>query len=338
MNKRIFSSIKWPGIVVWGGMPTSDTICLCRRCKADVHDLSSMTDEQIAEAVEKNLLRRQIRLRRTSNIFAQMLGWLDFDVPNAEKISQANRVLGIYLGLMFLVYCATFLSACPKPDLACAICAEVLVFATSIMFLLTKGFKIPAKIQLPKWASGFMAGWKKSVAVLESLKLAALLTLAAVVTIDFSAFATAAFGNTPWTAALYSIPGSQLLGLHPAATLEVLAGAYVEHKEFARAEKLYMDILEVRTRVYGLNSGPVSALYTDLADLNVRQGKFDKAEFWYRMSIALSEAPGGPASRGRALTGLATVLRQTGRYNESEECYLKALSVRARLYGVDSSL
>ncbi|PWT95537.1 MAG: hypothetical protein C5B53_11275 [Candidatus Melainabacteria bacterium] len=336
MSKRFFSTIKWPGML-WGGVPKNETVCLCRHCKVTVHDLSNMTDEQIAQAVENNLLRRQIKQRRTGNLFAEIIGSLDLDVPSTETISRANRVLSAYLGVMFLIYCATFLWACPKPDLACAVCAELIVFTISIFLILASAFRFRSKLpRSPRWASGCLSGLKRSVAIFENIKLAVLAILVILVTVDFSAFATAAFGNTPLTVALYCIPGSQLVGFHPAATLEVLAGAYVEHKEFARAEKLYMDILNVRIRVFGAVSGPVGALYSDLADLNVRQNKFDKAEYWYRKSIALSQAPGGPAPTGRALTGLATVLRQSGRLEESEQYYLKALSVRAQLYGTNS--
>ena len=296
-----------------------------------------MTDEEIAQAVENNLLRRQIRQRRTANLLAELMGRLDLDIPSAETIARANRVLSVYLGVVFLVYCATFLWACPKADLACAVCAELIVFAISIFFLWANAFRFRTKLpKLPQWASGSVAGMKRSSAILENIKLPVLVISATLVTIDFSAFATAAFGNTPLTVALYCIPGSQLVGFHPAATLEILAGAYVEHKEFARAEKLYRDILNVRIRVFGAVSGPVGALYSDLADLNVRQNKMEKAEYWYRRSIAVSEAPGGPPPTGRALTGLATVLRQRRHFQESEQCYLKALSVRALLYGTDS--
>jgi hypothetical protein len=294
-----------------------------------------MTEEQIAQAVEKNLLCRQIKQLRSDDPLAGFLACLGIGFyPSTEMISRAGRVLGIYLGVMFLVYCVTFLWACPKPDLAGAVGAEVFLFAVSIMLIRANAFSFNFKLpKLPAWMDGFVAGWKKSLVALQGIKLLVLVALSILVTIDFTGFASAAFCDTPWTVTLYCVPGSQLIGLHPAATLEVLAGAYVEHKEFHRAEKLYMDILAVRSRVFGATSGPVGALYADLGDLSVRESNFKNAEYWYRKSVDLSEAPGGPAATGRALTGLATVLRQSGSLQESEQCYKKALCIRARIYG-----
>src|SRR6516225_6922491 len=163
MSKRFFSTIKWPGIFTWAGMPKNETVCLCRHCKVAVHDLSNMTDEEIAQAVENNLLRRQIRQRRTANLLAELMGRLDLDIPSAETIARANRVLSVYLGVVFLVYCATFLWACPKADLACAVCAELIVFAISIFFLWANAFRFRTKLpKLPQWASGSVAGMKRS--------------------------------------------------------------------------------------------------------------------------------------------------------------------------------
>lgn len=254
-----------------------------------------------------------------------------------EAVSRANRVLGIYLGVMFLLYCATFLCACPRGDLFFAVSAEVLIFLVSLVLFRAKIFKLPSNLlKLSARTSKYVAGFRHGVGILQGARLALLAIVASLVTIDFTAFATAAFGNSACTRTLYCFPVSQLIGLHPAATLEVLAGAYVEHKEYARAEKLYMDILAVRIKMFGPKGGPVSALYADLGDLNVRQNKLDAAANWYRKSVELSESSGGPPGTGRALTGLATVLRQRGDLKESEKCYLKALAIRSRLYGTDS--
>jgi hypothetical protein len=281
-------------------------------------------------------LRRHLKNYQNTDPAAEFLGRLGFDFYlSAEAIERASRVLGIYLGFMFLVYCATFLWACPKPVLACAVAAEVFVFVISMLRLRAGLFDLP-KCWWPGWAAGIRVGFEKSMTMFRSVRLMVLVVIAALVTLDFAAFATAAFSDSPLAISLYCIPGSQLIGLHPAATLEVLTGAYMEHKEFGRAEKLYMDILAVRAGVFGATSGQVGALYADLGDLNVRKGNLAKAEYWYRKSVELSESPGGPPGTGRALIGLATVLGQCGKLKESAECYQKALSIRARCYGTDS--
>lgn len=245
-------------------------------------------------------------------------------------LSSSVSGLSFSLPSMFIAYCVVYLIACPSANLACAIGAEVLALAISIIIFKSKIFSLPSSLasKVPETIRDLLQklGYK-----IDILKLAILSVASAIVLIDFTAMSLSVAGMRGPAVSLYTIaPASYWIGLHPAFSLEMLAGAMVQSQKYDRAEPLYKEIREIRVKLAGPKSDLASAIYADLGDLYVRKKDLDSAEYWYRCSVALG------AKTGRSFTGLATVLREKGQLVESESCYLKALDLRKRIYGVAS--
>ncbi|MBY0358860.1 MAG: tetratricopeptide repeat protein [Candidatus Obscuribacterales bacterium] len=210
--------------------------------------------------------------------------------------------------------------------------AEVIVLLVSIVFLATGHFKLATIFSryLPRFAKTPKA-ISKAIKIFRGTQCSVLIVIAIIASVDFIAFSVAIFGSPVFAARLYKfMPTSQLVGLHPAYTLESLAGAFVAKGDFVKAESLYMAILDVRQHFAGPKSDLVAALYVDLGDLNIRKRDLSSAEHWYRRAIDL--AP----SSGRALTALATTLREKGSLVEAETYYVRALDCRSRTFGKES--
>lgn len=247
------------------------------------------------------------------------------------NVDTATMLLSIYLGLLFLAYCLIFLWACPSATLAFAVLVEVGVFCLSLLLLWKNPFALSFAFSRYFARLTNIPGLSLIIKSYRYVRLSILSFVVIIASFDFVAFSTAAFCNSPLTARLYCfVPTSQLLGLRPAATLESLAGAFVEKEDYVKAESLYQSILEIRKHVAGPDSDLVAALYADFGDLNIRKEDLKSAERWYRKSISL--AP----SSGRALTGLATTLREEGCLLESKSYYLRALASRSRSFGTKS--
>jgi tetratricopeptide (TPR) repeat protein len=251
---------------------------------------------------------------------------------SSEGMSRISNALSIYLGAIFLAYCAVFLQVCPSLKLFTAVMVEVAVFGMSVLMLYKSPLQMRWKIFDKVTSLMERHGWlTTALASCRAVRMITLCLVTILVTCDFTAFCSAAFFRTPLTVTMYSVvPASRLVGLHPAATLEMLAGAFVESKHFESAEPLYFTILEVRKCTAGSRSDLVAALYTDLGDLNIRKNSLPRAEQWYRESIKIGQGS------GRALTGLATTLREEGQFSESKLCYLQALKLRSAAFGTAS--
>jgi len=240
------------------------------------------------------------------------------------------NALTFILPAFFLAYCCIYLWACPSPALATAVGGEIMAFVISLavfkacIFTLPKGVLAKLPERLKDWLASSRTFVDYSKVIVLSLVLFFALT-------DFAALCFSVTGMNQIGATIYRIcPSTYWLGLHPAFSLEMLAGALVQSKNFKQAEPLYSEILDIRTKLCGADSDLASAIYADLGDFYVRSNDLAKAEHWYRRSIEI-----GPRT-GRGYTALATLLRESGRYAESREYYLKALELRAKVFGVDS--
>lgn len=252
------------------------------------------------------------------------------------NINAATTFLSLYLGILFLAYCLIFLWVCPSAGLATAVVVEIGVFCLSLLLLKKKLFTLPSWLTWLSRKFSTVTSTPRVTATIRSYRYARISILSLIAlfaSFDFVAFSTGAFCNSPITAQLYClVPTSQLIGLRPASTLESLTGAFVQRGDLLKAESLYYSILEVRKQTTGPRSDLVAALYADLGDLNVRKHDLPSAARCYRQATIL--AP----SSGRALTGLATTLRELGNFAESESYYLKALDCRSRTFGTSSRL
>ncbi|HEY9792989.1 MAG TPA: tetratricopeptide repeat protein [Candidatus Obscuribacterales bacterium] len=247
-----------------------------------------------------------------------------------KSIRNATFWLSSYLAALFVCYCLVYLCACPSKQLAMAIAAEAGALLISIAIFKANVLALPSLLmdRLPERVAKVISSLNN---VMQWCRVAVLSVVMLFATIDFSALALAAAGQTNASVAIYStVPTSYWLGFHPAFTLEMLAGALVENQNFERAEPLYKSLLAVRLKLCGPTSDLAGAIYADLGDFYVRKHELVVAEQWYRRSISLG------VRTGRGYTALATVLREEGRLSESHDFYLKALDVRKRVYGQSS--
>lgn len=241
-----------------------------------------------------------------------------------------STALSIFLGVLFLAYCTVYLCACPSQALACAVCAEIVGLIVSIAIIRSNIFSIPETL-LKKIPVPLKSSIESLSGILSSLKLLVLSAITFLAIADFAALCLSLCGlHVPAIALYTTLPVSYWMGLHPAFSLEMLAGALVENNSFERAEPLFLEVKKIRIKLTGPESSLASAVYADLGDLYVRKHDLSTAEYWYRRSVALG------AHTGRSYTGLATVLRESGSLDESQKCYLKALSLRKLAFGESS--
>ncbi len=246
------------------------------------------------------------------------------------KLQSVNFVLSSLLGLLFLAYCVVYLCACPSLPLACAVAAELFAFVVSVVVIKSGVFTLPEKC-LCKIPQSIRTVYASIMAQFERVKLCLLGAISSVVLLDFVALCLSLLGLYGPAIALYTcMPVTYWVGLHPAFTLEMLAGALVQNRNYERAEPLFLEVKSIRVSLAGADSDLASAIYADLGDLKVRRNDLPAAEKWYRRSVAV-----GPRT-GRASTGLATVLRELGNYSESEHWYRMALARRKQVYGEQS--
>lgn len=246
------------------------------------------------------------------------------------KCQSTVFALTVFVGALFLAYCTVYLCACPSAPLACAVGAELIAFIVSVVIIKANVFAVPQK-WITKIPESVRKLFRTLAGCFNKLKLLALLVVSFVAAVDFTALCLSLLGQYSAAIALYTwTPVTYWIGLHPAFSLEILAGALVQNHEYDRAEPLYLEVKSIRFKLAGPKSDLASAIYADLGDLSVRRNELAAAEKWYRQSVSL-----GPHT-GRAYTGLATVLRETGQYSESRQWYLKALSLRKKIYGNQS--
>jgi tetratricopeptide (TPR) repeat protein len=252
-----------------------------------------------------------------------------------RKVSPANlqsitTALTIFLGGLFIAYCLVYLCACPSPALAAAVSVEVICLIISIIVIRAKIFSLPDKLlaKIPESLRRHLAAVQHRI---NWCKMSVLSILVLFAVTDFAALTLSVAGLRSAAVLLYTaLPATYWIGLHPAFSLEMLAGALVENRDFERAEPFFKEVLEIRTSLCGPESDLASAIYADLGDLYVRKHDLLAAEQWYRRTVAI-----GPRT-GRGYTALATVLREQGRFVESQQYYLKALALRKRIYGASS--
>jgi tetratricopeptide (TPR) repeat protein len=155
--------------------------------------------------------------------------------------------------------------------------------------------------------------------------------------LDFTALLLAAGGKDIESKKMYSITSPGIVGMYPGLTLQLLAGAYIERRDFTRARQLELILLELRQDAFGAASAPVAEMYADIADLETKLGDRVSAEGNYRKAIDLTRALRLPQGYGSPMTKLACLLREQGRYKEAQACFNDALEVRTRVFGVRSA-
>jgi tetratricopeptide (TPR) repeat protein len=117
-----------------------------------------------------------------------------------------------------------------------------------------------------------------------------------------------------------------------AASLDWQGSLYRSRGQYAKAEPLFVQSLEILEHHLGANHLSVATSLNSLAGLYRRKGYFDKAEPLYLRSLQIMEHHLGAdhLSVAISLNNLAGLYESQGRYSEAEPLYLRSLKIIER--------
>jgi tetratricopeptide (TPR) repeat protein len=122
---------------------------------------------------------------------------------------------------------------------------------------------------------------------------------------------------------------------HAATAMNNLGILYKYTGDFARAEALYREALQITLRECGANHPDVAGLYHNLGGLAYTRGRYRAAERWGRAALELRTRLSGAYSVLTAAdaAALAASLDGLGRHAEAQRLYGKVLAIFRRRYG-----
>jgi hypothetical protein len=262
--------------------------------------------------------------------------WWRLSTWEVDSISKISNAASIVAALLFMFYLIVYSFACPRKELLISVSCEILFFVSIAVWRYTRSKSLSSHAK-----SAVVAQLTEGIRPLAKARrfyhlswLFVWLLICVLGSIDLSSLLLAFTGHYDKSALLYtSIPTMRVIGAHPAATAEILGGAYLNAGKFDQAEKIYGLIGAVRNSIYGKQSESSVGLLADYGDLYFIEKRYELAATYYEKSIAMSQKTRGVTGFGRPLTGLANCDRELGRYNDAESLYQEALKMRLHLYG-----
>ncbi len=253
-----------------------------------------------------------------------------------QFLAKVASIMALVANAIFLTYLVVFATAQPSGPLIAAVAFEVVFFAAMIGYRLLR-----SRTQSAKLASAAMLSLENHSKLFRTARnvfgYAGIVLSSAVclfLLVDLSAFLCANSGNRQAAIMLYRVVAPPaVLGLHPAFSLEMLAGACVQSDKLAKAEQLDFTLADIRRSIVGEKHELMAAIDCDLGDLYKRWGKSDEAEKHYRKSILLSQEIHYRLGWGHPLTRLAILLRDEQKYEPAEQAFKAALTIRRKLFG-----
>jgi tetratricopeptide (TPR) repeat protein len=120
-----------------------------------------------------------------------------------------------------------------------------------------------------------------------------------------------------------------------AVVQQEIADLLIDRGQYADAEKLLRQLLELRMRILGPEDGGTVRTRANLAAVLLKLGNAIEAERQYREVIKISEKVVGPERLGTLIArgGLANALDDQQRYAESEAEYRQVLALREKVLG-----
>jgi CHAT domain-containing protein/tetratricopeptide (TPR) repeat protein len=124
---------------------------------------------------------------------------------------------------------------------------------------------------------------------------------------------------------------------HPIRALVDQANAAFQAGQYAEAEKLYRQVLDMREQKLGDESFPVVQVLNRLGYSLVELGRFAEGEQLFRRALATAEqiSGGEQPSVALSLNNLGYALRRQGRSTEAEAVIRRSLAMREKLLGPD---
>jgi CHAT domain-containing protein/Tfp pilus assembly protein PilF len=118
---------------------------------------------------------------------------------------------------------------------------------------------------------------------------------------------------------------------------QYLAVLYENLGDYARAEPLYQQALEIYEKAYGPEHPSVATTTNNLAALYERLGDYGRAVPLYQQALTIREEIYGSdhPSVATTLNSLATLYLHLREYSQAEPLYQRALAIREEIYGSD---
>lgn len=116
-----------------------------------------------------------------------------------------------------------------------------------------------------------------------------------------------------------------------------LAQEHVDAGEYAKAEKLFREALEIDEEAFGKDSREAARDLSDLGLVYLSQGQYLEAEKLYKQALSMVEAKVGGRHPDVAtcLNNLAFLYRNEGRWDEAKPLVERALEIRGLTLGKD---
>ena len=170
-----------------------------------------------------------------------------------RKLPQLAQLLAYLANLIFLAYFLLIASADPKPILISAVAFEVFFFAGILTYRFRRS-KSKAS-QEAKTALDYIEQNQRLVYAARRVfyLLSSIVACAAIIymSLDIAALALANFGQIESAKRIYErITPPQQLGIHPAFSLELLTGAYIDAGKYSQAEILESALAADSRRVW----------------------------------------------------------------------------------------
>ena len=258
----------------------------------------------------------------------------------AEKfdLGTVTQVCLNAVNLLFLGYLIVYAVACPSPGLIGAVAVEIGFYTLVLGYRLwqSKQKKSSEKIQL----EALHSEWKTLRQLRKTYRVSVIVHAGLVLgylSVDLSALLAANFGNLDLAAAIYraiSPPASP--SIHPGLSMELLAGGYVESKQFQKAEPIFLAIEKLRKSLVGEHDELIADIYANLGDLYAKEEQFGKAEGYYIRSIALAKELNLRQGYGSPMTKLGSLYAKVGRFEDADRALKDALAVRRKIFGAKS--
>lgn len=280
-----------------------------------------------------------------------------------------STALSVAVGLLVFCYFIIYATAYPSAELLRAIAFEVVIFIFVLAFKLRQNRSKATRLE--NMVLDELGSKWKALDFLRKTGSALVLTCWLSVTIflmiDLTALTAAWVGNYSLSNSIYvwhygigrslyaavsgasehapsisnssSISSSSTLsipGIHPAYSMEILTGAYIEAGKHAHARELTKELMAIRKQLFGVDSELYAGILADSANLYRKEGNFAKAEEISKQALAISRKVLKNTGMGQIITQVADNLRDQGKCSEAEPLYLEALQMREKQFGPGS--
>ena len=255
-------------------------------------------------------------------------------------MSRIDIILALATALFAFCYMVVLAFIYPSHLLISAIaveaCVFIVVFACKVLANRTKKARSEAAV------ISELIRQNRRLHILRTLvekgKLALVALLLVLLPIDLIAFTAAFFKKDSIAQFIYTnVPTSTLLGFDPAYTLELMAGAYIEAGQHARAKELCGVMFHVRRQIYGESHEMVASILADIADLYRKENQYATAGIYYARALQITETVLKDEKMGSLLTRIGNNLRDQGRYLDAVPYYERAIEMRIKDFGEKSS-